>query len=125
MIMRPRTAFLSGLAFLLCVSTAVSAEAMAWKRDQVAEHEFELVSNQSVDIYHFLSNGEVHRICGIKNGPITGFYSRWKIEGDQLEIMGGLEIPSENFTLLKFEESRVTVRRKSGQEAVFMVFSKR
>jgi hypothetical protein len=106
---------------LLYVSTTAMAETTAWRRDQVAKHQFQLVSDQRVEIYRFQPDGVVLMTFGKKGGPVTGLASRWKIEGDRLEIAGGLDRPVESFTLLKSEEAGVTVRRKSGVEAVFAV----
>jgi hypothetical protein len=118
--MKLRVAVIAGLFFLLWVSMVAAIEAIEWKRDQVAEHRFELVSGDKVTEYCFCANGVVLATVGLKNGPVAGPVFQWRIEGGQLQILEGDRV-IESLTLLKAEGKTVTVKRKSGDEAAFVV----
>ena len=118
--MKLRIAVIAGLFSLLWVSMVAAIETIEWKRDQVAGHRFELVSGDKVTVYDFGANGVVLATVGLKNGPVTGPVFQWRIEGGQLQILEGDRV-IESLTLLKAEGKTITVTRKSGDEAVFVV----
>ena len=97
-----------------------SAAAADFKEGEVSGQRWALVDQKKIEVYRLGENGAVLAEFGSKDGAVTGPAFHWKIDQGTL-VIGDRKSVHQKFTLVGKKDGQVTVRRQSGEVAIFQV----
>jgi hypothetical protein len=99
---------------------AASAVAADFKADDVSGQRWALVDQKKIEIYRLGENGVVLAELGSKDGELAGPAFHWKVD-QGIVIIESQQSVYQRFTLVERKGDQVTVRRQSGELAIFQV----
>ena len=104
----------------LMLAVVTSAAAADLKENDVSGQRWALVDQTRIEVYRLGENGVVLAEFGSKDGAVTGPAFHWKIEQGTL-VIENQESVYQKFTLVEKKDDQVTVRRQSGELAIFQI----
>jgi hypothetical protein len=104
----------------LMLALAASATAADLKEGDVRGQRWALVDQKKIEVYRLGENGVVLAEFGSKDGEVAGPVFHWKIDQGILVIEDRKSV-YQKFTLVGMKDDQVTVRRQSGELAIFQV----